>query len=157
MRKQFFSTELATFELLCKLQLNNSYCGTALHNNIQQEQKHHDKITIIIIHRAVMSSLLTLHNSPKKYWFAIDWTVHFKTAKFHSVPCPFNRALRTRIAGNSQIMLFWKAVERVRETNGITIFARLYFCPCWKASLDVFLSTEHTIIALESLFDIQPH
>lgn len=156
MRKRFFSTELATFELLCKLQLNNSYCGTALHNNIQQEQKHHDKITIII-HRAVMSSLLTLHNSPKKYWFAVDWTVHFKTAKCHSVSCPFSHAVRMRIAGNSQIILFWKAVERVRGTNSITIFARLYFFPHWKTSLDVFVSTEHAIIALESLFDIQPH
>lgn len=91
MRKQFFSTELATFELLYELQLNNSYCGTALHNKIQQEQKYHDEFTIII-HRADMNSLLTLHNSPKKYWFA---TVHFKTAKCHSVPYPFNHAVHT--------------------------------------------------------------
>lgn len=71
MRKQFFSTELAAFKLLYKLQLNNSCCGMALHNKIQQEQKHHDEFTIII-HRTVMNSLLTLHNSPKKYWFATD-------------------------------------------------------------------------------------
>lgn len=113
MRKQFFCTELATFELLCKLQLNNSYCGTVLHNNIQQEQKHHDKITIII-HRAVMNNLLTQHNSPKKYWFVINRTVHFKTAKSHSVPCSFNHAVCTHIAGNSEIILFPKAIERLR-------------------------------------------
>lgn len=70
MRKQFFSTELATFKLLYKLQLNNSYCGTALHIKIQQEQEHHDEFTITI-HRAVMDSLLTLHNSPKKYWLPL--------------------------------------------------------------------------------------
>lgn len=71
MKKQFFSTELATFKLLFKSQLNNSCCGTALPNKIQQEQKRHDEFTITI-HRAVMDSLLTLHNSPKTYWFAID-------------------------------------------------------------------------------------
>lgn len=76
----------------------------ALHNKIQQEQKHHDEFTIII-HRAVMNSLLTLHNSPKKYWFATDWTVYFKTVKCHSVPYPFNHAVHAHIAGNSQITL----------------------------------------------------
>lgn len=100
--------------LLCKLQLNNSYRGTALHNNIQQEQKHHDKI-IIIIHRAVMNSLLTLHNSAKKYQLAIDWTVHFKTAKCHSVPCPFNHAEHTRLAGNSQIIALNGSWESERD------------------------------------------
>lgn len=62
------------------------------------------KITIII-HRAVMNSLLTLHNSPKKYWFAINWTVHFKTANCHPLPCPFNHVVRTHIAGNFYTVL----------------------------------------------------